>query len=177
MAGPVKLAKKWSSPYFESRWTWTRRRGLSKEGISEGSLYLGTRIEKGKQCFAVETWNPIKENSRPAESRLQKHGNTNNGQGAKSEIYRRWPLLLHILEEKKKSVKKTNAACGCGGSDSGRLTNRPWAWPPQYVSTGNSITLRPTFNGFLFDSPEKGSARRWGAKCSTPPAIRVLEPV
>ncbi|MXQ94384.1 hypothetical protein E5288_WYG001161 [Bos mutus] len=46
---------------------------------------------------------------------------------------------------------------------------------PQH--TGNSITLRPTFNGFLFDSPEKGSARRWGAKCSTPPAISVLEPV
>ncbi|KAI4530386.1 hypothetical protein MG293_019275 [Ovis ammon polii] len=48
-----------------------------------------------------------------------------------------------------------------------QLTNLP----------GNSITLWPTFNGFLFDSPEKGSARRWGAKRSTPPAISVLEPV
>lgn len=51
---------------------------------------------------------------RPAESSHQKHGNANNGQSAEAEIYRRWPLPLHILEEKK-SVKKTNAGCGCEG--------------------------------------------------------------
>lgn len=75
----------------------------------------------------METQNLIKENPRPAESGHEKHGNPNSEQGAKAEIYRLWPVPLRILEEEKKSVKKTNAGCGCEDSDTGRLTDRPWA--------------------------------------------------
>lgn len=47
---------------------------------------------------------------------------------AQSQKFIGFGLCCYISwKKKKKSVKKTKAACGCGGPDTGRLTDRPWA--------------------------------------------------
>lgn len=74
------------------------------------------------------------------------------------EIYRVRTLQLHILEEKKKVLRKQIIVVDVKTLTllSDKLTLLLDLL--QYVSTGNSITLQPTFKDFLFDSQEKGSS-------------------
>lgn len=74
----------------------------------EPAISPGPEWRKVNKAWCPNAQSPQREFP-AAESGHQNHGNGNNELGADSEIYRLWPLLLHILEGKKKSVKKTTS--------------------------------------------------------------------
>lgn len=69
-------------------------------------------MEKSKQGLVPKSAIPSKREFPAAESGHQNGGNGNNEKGADSEIYRLWPLLLHILEGKKKVLRKQPVVVG-----------------------------------------------------------------
>jgi hypothetical protein len=74
-------------------------------GREQSFFFPGSRMEKSKQNWCPNSQSPQREFP-AAESGHQNHGNGNNELGADSEIYRLWPLPLHILEGKKKVLRK-----------------------------------------------------------------------
>lgn len=93
--------RKSASGNFPSHSARTQSRGRSKEGAGKASFSPGPEWRKVNKAWCPNAQSPQREFP-AAESGHQNHGNGNNELGADSEIYRLWPLLLHILEGKKK---------------------------------------------------------------------------